>query len=243
MHYLQCPVCNNDSISYSFSAHDHTVSKKVFEIWKCDSCFLLFTQDAPKEAEIGDYYKSPDYISHTESTTGLINKVYHFIRNFTLRTKKQLIEKETGIAAGKLLDVGSGTGAFLHTMKQGGWQIAGVEPDEDARNKASALYNVVTKAPEELKNFPDGHFDVVTLWHVLEHVHDLHRYISTIKKLLGEKGKIFIAVPNHTSADAENYKEHWAAFDVPRHLYHFSPHSMNVLLSKHGLIIKKMKPM
>jgi 2-polyprenyl-3-methyl-5-hydroxy-6-metoxy-1,4-benzoquinol methylase len=243
IHYLQCPVCKNTSIHYSFSAKDNTVSKETFEIWKCDSCTALFTQDVPSENEIGAYYSSQDYISHSDTREGLVNQIYHQVRNFTIAEKKRLVEKETGVAAGKILDVGCGTGAFLDKMKKGGWQVTGVEPDQGAREKAASLYNIQPKSPAELFSLPAGHFDAITLWHVLEHVHNLHEYIDQLKVLLAQKGRLFIAVPNYTSDDAVNYKEHWAAFDVPRHLYHFSPHSMNVLMNMHGMQIKQMKPM
>jgi SAM-dependent methyltransferase len=203
----------------------------------------LFTQDVPDEENIGSFYASEDYVSHSNSRQGIVNKLYHQVRNVTLSEKKNLVEKETGIAAGKILDVGCGTGAFLAKMKKGGWQVTGIEPDHGARDKAFSLYNITAKSPGELPLLPDGHFDAITLWHVLEHVHRLHEYLDQLKKLLTNNGKLIIAVPNHTSTDAENYKEHWAAYDVPRHLYHFSPHSMNILVNMHGMQIKKMKPM
>lgn len=243
IHYLQCPVCKNTSVHYSFSAKDNTVSKETFEVWECDYCNVLFTQDVPTEDEIGAYYAAQDYVSHSDTQEGFVNQLYHRVRNITLAEKKSLIEKETGIAAGKILDVGCGTGAFLDKMRKGGWQVTGVEPDPGARDKAVSLYNIHAKSSGELFNLRAGHFDAVTLWHVLEHVHKLHEYIDQLKDLLTEKGRLFIALPNHTSGDAEKYKEHWAAFDVPRHLYHFSPHSMNILMNMHGMQIKKMKPM
>lgn len=243
IHYLQCPVCKNTAIHYSFSAKDNTVSKETFEVWECDHCNVLFTQDVPPEDEIGGYYASRDYVSHSDIQEGFVNQLYHQVRSITLAEKKSLVEKETGIAAGKILDVGCGTGAFLDKMKKRGWQVTGVEPDPGAREKAASLYNIQVKPSGELFNLPAGHFDAITLWHVLEHVHKLHEYIDQLKDLLTEKGKLIIAVPNHTSGDATRYKEDWAAFDVPRHLYHFSPHSMNILMNMHGMQIKKMKPM
>lgn len=243
IHYTECPVCNNNSISYSFTAKDNTVSDETFAIWKCAHCSLLFTQDIPAEENIGKYYNSHNYISHSDTKEGFINQAYHTVRSIALTGKKNLIEKKTGIAAGNILDIGCGTGAFLDKMKKGGWQVTGLEPDEGARQKAASLYNIQTRPSAELFNLQPGSFDAITLWHVLEHVHRLHEYIDQIKKLLTSQGLIFIALPNHTSVDAENYKENWAAFDVPRHLYHFSPYSMNVLMNKHGMRIKEMKPM
>ncbi|MEJ7626961.1 MAG: class I SAM-dependent methyltransferase [Ferruginibacter sp.] len=243
IHYNECPVCKNLSINYSFTAKDNTVSYELFEVWKCAQCSLLFTQDIPAEDEIGKYYNSLNYISHSDTKEGFVNQAYHTVRSVALTGKKKLIEKSTGIAAGNILDVGCGTGAFLNTMKKGGWQVTGVEPDEGARQKADSLYSIKPLPSSELFNLNKASFNAITLWHVLEHVHRLHDYIHQIKTLLTARGQLFIALPNHTSTDAMNYKENWAAFDVPRHLYHFSPYSMNILMNLHGLQIKEMKPM
>jgi SAM-dependent methyltransferase len=243
IHYQQCPVCKSTSIQHAFSAKDNTVSNETFEIWACSQCNVLFTQDVPAESEIGRYYASPDYVSHSDTQEGFVNQVYHRVRNITLAEKKSLVEKETGIATGKILDVGCGTGAFLDKMKIGGWQVTGLEPDAGAREKAASLYNILADPSGELFHLPAQSFDAITMWHVLEHVHQLHEYVEQLKALLTEKGKLFIAVPNYTSADAEKYATHWAAYDVPRHLYHFSPYSMNVLMNMHGMQIKKIKPM
>lgn len=243
IHHVTCPLCNDHSITYAFSAIDHTVSGESYEVWRCNNCQGLFTQDVPDEDEIGKYYNSDNYISHSDTKVGWMNSVYHEVRNITLKSKKLLIEKETGIAAGTLLDVGCGTGAFLNKMNKGGWNVAGVEPDAGARRTAASLYGLTVSASDQLFNLPESHFDAITLWHVLEHVHDIHGHLQQLVRLLKKDGRLFIAVPNYTSSDAKQYKEMWAAFDVPRHLYHFSPHSMNILLSKHRLKIRKMKPM
>jgi 2-polyprenyl-3-methyl-5-hydroxy-6-metoxy-1,4-benzoquinol methylase len=243
IHYSKCPLCDDASVSYAFTAKDHTVSQENFEVWSCSHCKGMFTQNVPEEANIGPYYRSENYISHSDTKEGWMNTLYHNVRNITLNAKKSLVEKETGIAAGTLLDVGCGTGAFLHKMNKSGWQVTGVEPDAGARQTAADLYGLAVQPSSDLYNLPEAHYDAISLWHVLEHVHDIHGQLSQLVRLMKQNGKLFIAVPNYTSTDAQNYKEMWAAYDVPRHLYHFSPHSMNVLLNKHGLIIKKMKPM
>ena len=243
IHYQFCPVCNSANISDVLQVKDYTVSAESFVIVGCSSCSFRFTQDVPDANSISPYYKSEDYISHTNTATGLINRLYHFVRNRTIVQKRKLMEKSTGIKTGKLLDIGSGTGAFLHEMKQQGWETTGLEPDADARTVAKKVFNMALADSAQLYQLPADHFDAVTLWHVLEHVHDLSSYVQQIKTVLHPKGKLFIAVPNYTSADAAVYKEFWAAYDVPRHLYHFSPRSMALLMERHGLKVLQYKPM
>ncbi len=150
---------------------------------------------------------------------------------------------EVGMRKGEILDIGCGTGAFLQSIKEAGWAITGLEPDATARNKAATLYSIHPQESGKLFELKPATYHAITMWHVLEHVHELHAYIKQIGTLLTPNGKLFIAVPNYTSADASMYKENWAAWDVPRHLYHFSPMSMEKLLSMHGLKLAKVKPM
>ena len=241
--YTACPCCNSANIAKVLSARDHTVSDEIFEIWQCNNCAVRFTQNAPDKIEIVKYYKSENYISHSDTKKGFINSLYHYVRKRTLRKKRILIEKNTGLSSGKILDIGGGTGAFLHTMKQAGWEVTGIEPDEKARENAKKLYGLNLQSPEELFNLLPQTFDAITMWHVLEHVHELHEYVSQLKKLLKPTGGLFIAVPNYTSYDAKIYKQFWAGYDVPRHLYHFSPASITKLLMQHGLQLKDIKPM
>jgi len=241
--YESCPNCGGKNISLVLSAKDHTVSGEQFEIWECKNCTQRFTQNIPDKEDIGKYYQSENYISHSDTSKGLINNLYHKVRKRTLLQKRKLVETATGKKAGNILDVGAGTGAFLHAMKVANWNITGLEPDPGARKKAEELYDLHLKKTEELIHLPAESFDAITMWHVLEHVHELHEYITQLKKLLKPSGKLFIAVPNYTSYDAQYYKEFWAAYDVPRHLYHFSPHSVKTLLSSHGMEIENMKPM
>jgi 2-polyprenyl-3-methyl-5-hydroxy-6-metoxy-1,4-benzoquinol methylase len=241
--YTHCPVCNSEDIHGSFSAKDYTVSHKSFVVMHCGNCTCMFTQDVPKQEKIGKYYASENYISHSDTQKGFVNTLYHLIRKRTLHSKKTLIKSEVRLKTGNILDIGCGTGAFLHTMQQAGWTATGLEPDEHARAKAAELYNINANPSDELFSMQYATYDAITMWHVLEHVHQLHEYIEQLKNILSPTGKIFIAVPNYTSFDAQYYKEYWAAYDVPRHLYHFSPDSMKSLLSQHGLILKKIKPM
>jgi SAM-dependent methyltransferase len=243
VHYTNCPACDSTAIRNVLSAKDHTVSQESFAIWECADCSLRFTQDVPGPSAIIPYYKSEKYISHSNTSRGFINKLYQSVRRKTLKKKRRLIQKVTGLQTGSLLDLGSGTGAFAHAMNQAGWEVRGLEPDADARRTAKELHGIVLEDSTQLYQLPSSSFDAITLWHVLEHVHDLHQYTAKLKELLKDKGKLFIAVPNYTSKDAAIYKEFWAAYDVPRHLYHFSPASMKILMEKHGLKLSHYKPM
>lgn len=243
IHYSECPVCKSVFIQTFLSARDHTVSGDLFAVYHCGQCNAMFTQDVPGPESIGSYYASENYISHSDTQQGFINKLYHFIRRRTLSAKMHLVRKETGKHTGNILDVGSGTGAFLNTMQQAGWNTTGLEPDETARIKAKELYNIDALPSAELFKLSPGKYDAISLWHVLEHVHQLHEYVEQLKKILTENGRLFIAVPNYRSHDANVYKENWAAYDVPRHLYHFSPQSIKVLMKLHGLQVIDIKPM
>ena len=242
VHYNNCPVCGSAAIHPLLTVKDYSVSKEDFVIWQCSSCSLRFTQDAPDEKSIDKYYQSPDYISHTNTNKGWINKLYQSVRRYTLHQKANLIINET-VKQGNILDLGAGTGAFLNTMKQKGWKIVGVEPGKSARQQAKNLFDLDFSETSFLNQLPEKSFDAITLWHVLEHVHQLHLYVERLKNLLKPNGKIFIAVPNYQSLDNSVYKLYWAAYDVPRHLYHFTPESVDVLMKQHGLKVISKKPM
>lgn len=243
IHYTLCPVCGSAGISKVFNVKDNTVSQEYFEIFHCSNCQARFTQNIPTENAISSYYKSEDYISHTDTSKGLINRLYRSVRNYSINQKRKLIEKATGLKNGFLLDVGSGTGHFAAAMKRSGWDVTGLEPDDGAREVAFKQHSIKLLPTEELFNLPGKRFKAITLWHVLEHVHELKKYILRFKKLLADNGKLFIAVPNYTSHDANIYQQYWAAYDVPRHLYHFSPHTMQLLMKEFGLKIIDVKPM
>ncbi len=242
IHHQNCPVCKSSKVDPLLTVKDHSVSGESFVIWQCTDCTLRFTQDAPAVQEIGPYYKSDDYISHTNTNKGMVNASYQRIRKFTLQQKAGLVISETR-TSGKILDVGCGTGAFLSVMKEKGWAVTGIEPDDDARTIATQTFGVDPLPAEDFYTLPDDSFDAITLWHVLEHVHDLHAYMEKLRSMLKGKGKIFIAVPNYTSVDASIYGPFWAAYDVPRHLYHFSPLSVQQLAESHALRISKKKQM
>ena len=241
--HRSCPACNSGNIYSVLQAKDWLVSDIFFEIWECGSCTLRFTQNIPDVNAIGSYYQSENYISHTDSSKGFIDRLYRSIRKRTLEGKGRLISSATGMKSGTLLDMGAGTGAFVHHMQMQGWKTTGMEPDSGARQRAYELYGVELLSAGNFNNREPDSFDAITLWHVLEHVHELHAYLGQLKRALRPNGRIFIAVPNYTSYDAAVYKDYWAAYDVPRHLYHFSPVAMKQLLEKHGLKLNKIRPM
>ena len=243
IHYNHCPVCQSGNISKVLSVKDFTVSSNFFEIWHCNDCLLRFTQNIPDANNIGVYYQSAAYVSHSDTNEGLINRLYHIVRNYTLHLKRGLIEKECGIQNRNLLDVGAGIGAFSNAMKMAGWNVTGLEPDATARQKAIEKFSLFLQLPENLYQLEKDQFNAITMWHVLEHVHDLHKYLEAFHRILKADGKLFIAVPNYTSYDAKHYNEYWAAYDVPRHLYHFSPQSMKTLAKLKGFRVKAFKPM
>jgi 2-polyprenyl-3-methyl-5-hydroxy-6-metoxy-1,4-benzoquinol methylase len=238
--YKSCPLCNSENISELLKARDHLLTLETFSIGKCGNCSFIFTQGIPPADEIGKYYKSQDYVSHSDTRKGLMNKVYHIARNIMLGKKYRMVNK---VANGKnLLDIGCGTGYFPAYMKAKGFKVAGVEVDQDAREFAKKEFGITVFSPEEfLENKIEGKFDVITLWHVLEHLDDFNRYIHQMLNHLSTGGTLVIALPNCTSLDARFYKEYWAGYDVPRHLWHFTPSTFNILAEKHGLKIMKMK--
>jgi 2-polyprenyl-3-methyl-5-hydroxy-6-metoxy-1,4-benzoquinol methylase len=241
--YNNCPACHRDAIAFQLKAKDFTVSGEVFEIWECDNCGLRFTQHIPSANSIGAYYRSENYISHSNTSKGLVNRLYHSVRAITLRQKARLLRNTTGLSTGTLLDIGAGTGAFAAFMRSEGWRVTALEPDESARSVAREQNNICLLSLNEFFSLPEASFDAITMWHVLEHVHALHEYMEQLKKLLSTNGRAFIAVPNYTSYDAAFYKEYWAAYDVPRHLYHFSPKAMKILVESHGLKLAGIRPM
>jgi SAM-dependent methyltransferase len=243
VHHTACPCCGALQLNPVLSAKDFTVSGEAFAIWECAACSFRFTQDVPAEAVIGKYYQSENYISHSNTKAGLVNRLYHIVRKRTLQSKRRLVQRCTGLQQGALLDIGAGTGAFLHTMQQAGWQVTGLEPDAGACSVAESQYGLHLQSTNQLFQLPPASFHCITLWHVLEHVHNLDGYLQQLKNLLAPGGKLIVAVPNYTSKDAAVYGPYWAAWDVPRHLWHFSPQSVRALLQRHGWQLDTLHPM
>lgn len=235
-----CPVCDSRNHSHFLTCTDHTVSKEKFDIVRCADCGFKFTNPIPPIEKLGDYYKSNDYVSHSSSKKGLINFIYNQVRKTTLKQKVKLVNR---LSKGKkLLDFGCGTGHFLSAAKRSGFEVLGIEPDNQARTFAIEKNNITALSRNEFLGL-NSTFNIITLWHVLEHLPELNEDIARFKHLLDKDGVLLIAVPNPDSCDANYYKEFWAGYDVPRHLYHFSPNVLERLMSKHGFELQETLPM
>ncbi len=238
----QCPICEATERSPYIQVKDHTVSKADFTIVKCDGCGFLYTNPRPPADAIGTYYESSEYISHHDDGKDLMSTLYSKVRDFTTQQKIKLLEKSIG-NKGELLDVGSGAGFFLSKAQVAGWQVAGTEPDTQARTVGRSRVGDDIYETIEDPFFDNKRYHAITMWHVLEHVHRLNETMAWIHNHLGTEGKLFIAVPNPESADARKYKQNWAAYDVPRHLYHFSKKAMRQLAEKHNFKVEEIRPM
>lgn len=243
VHLSSCPICKSKQVKYSFSVTDHLVSGSQFPLWQCDDCGFVFTQDRPDDSHLGGYYASEDYVSHSDTRRGLIASLYHIVRTYMLHNKASLVKKATRLSEGSLLDIGAGTGYFARTMKQQGWTVDAIEPEEKARAFARSKFGLDIHPNAHLDEFDERSFDVITLWHVLEHISALHEAWQTYRRLLRPGGKLIIAVPNRLSYDAAHYAGRWAAYDAPRHLWHFAPSDIRRLASLHGFTLDAVRPM
>jgi 2-polyprenyl-3-methyl-5-hydroxy-6-metoxy-1,4-benzoquinol methylase len=217
---------------------DYSVSKEIFELHHNPEYDLLMTFPKPSLEKLPSYYESDDYISHTDGKRSLFERVYHFIKGIALKNKLKLINAQS--AKGKLLDIGAGTGDFLVVAKNDGWNITGIEPS--AKAKGIAINKGVNFA-DSLSDLESHSFDIITMWHVLEHVPNLEDYLSELKRLIKPNGTIIIAVPNFKSFDANFYGRHWAAYDVPRHIWHFSKTAIEKLFAEKGIQLTAVLPM
>lgn len=215
----KCPWCGSEKTQIHLWLKDEFLTKEDFQIHECKQCGLLFTEPHPTKEKIVEYYKSEEYYSHQENKKGFIPKLYETVKSINLKKKCRMATE--GMCSGKVLDIGCGVGDFLHQMEKEGWSGMGAEPSEDAKNIAQRRTNGQIVSPEELPDLPDKSYDLITMWHVLEHVDDLKWEVEQLERLLKQGGRLVLALPNFKSFDAEYYKQYWAGYDVPRHLYHF----------------------
>ena len=232
----KCPVCNATAFNTVVDTVDYSTSKENFSVVQCTSCSHMFTNDRIVEKEIGPYYDNPDYISHTDDQKGLFAKVYQTLRKVNLRRKCSYVAQF--VTKGRVLDYGCGTGQFLEALTLEGHDAQGVEINAAARDKASRFGRV----SESIKEV-EGDLDVITMWHVMEHVYDLHDLVEAFKKRLKKGGALIVAVPNPESPDAKHYGKYWAAWDVPIHVHHFTKNSMVQFLGSHDFKLHDIIPM
>lgn len=242
-HIESCPICSNKNCRLDLTCKDNLVSNESFEIRHCAACGFSFTQNFPSEDYIGKYYEAEDYISHTDTQKGIINKLYHFARNISLKSKTSLIKKYAATEAGTLLDIGCGTGYFLRNVCKKKWIVTGIEKSKQVREYAHDKFGLNIQDSDYLFDIPDQTKDVITMWHVLEHIERLNITMNNLHRILKDSGILFIALPNKASVDAKYYKQDWAAYDVPRHLWHFSPNDFEELANKHKFNVVKRKAM
>lgn len=240
-HIETCPICESKNLQDYLHLKDDFLSRETFAIQQCSDCNFLFTNPRPTKEAIGSYYKSDDYISHSNKSKGLFAALYQIARKLNLSSKYFIIAKHSTI--GKALDIGSGTGHFLNYLQNKQWQVQGIEPDEDAAQFSRSNFSLQIDSEKKLSELDKNSFDLITMWHVLEHVHGLNERMTEIANLIKPEGLLILALPNPESFDAKHYVKYWAAYDVPRHLYHFTKETVYNLAVKHNFVVEKVFPM
>jgi 2-polyprenyl-3-methyl-5-hydroxy-6-metoxy-1,4-benzoquinol methylase len=236
-----CPSCKGKEFSEFLTTRDYFLTQEEFKLVHCNNCELVFTNPIPLPSDLAAYYDSPDYLSHKVSKFSLTGFIYNQLREINLKGKYKLISKFK--KNGKILDIGQGTGEFLNFMQKKGWETKGVEPNESARKFAIKNYNLSVVDEKAIQEISANYFDVISMWHVLEHVVNLRERMQQVAKLLKKDGILVIAVPNLNSPDSQKYKDKWAGLDVPRHLYHFTVKTMDFLLSSSGFEVILLHPL
>lgn len=233
----ECPVCKKTDMKHYITCQDHMKSKQSFTLTRCNNCTLIATNPRPELKDLDNYYDFEDYISHSQTKKGLINKCYHIIKAINTNRKVKLLGKQKG----SVLEIGSGTGYLLNKCRKKGWETVGVEHNMKARENANRFNDIeLISSIDEVK---ENSFERIMMWHVLEHIADINEVFKSIKKMLKKEGKLIIAIPNPRANEIKKYKENWAAFDVPRHLYHFEKQCIETIAERHDFEILKTKPM
>lgn len=236
-----CPLCGAEEKSTVRKAPYYRGQQEWFTISECQQCKFWFTDPQPQGEDLGRYYESEDYVSHTDGGTSPMDLAYKLVRTYALRKKLALVQGQLG-APGSLLDYGAGTGAFLALAKSKGWKVSGVEPSLVARENAAAK-SLALIEPAEREQLPEASFDAISLWHVLEHLPYLRESMSFFQSRLRKGGFLFLALPNHESADARHYQNYWAALDLPLHLWHFQKSDIRSLAEQHQFKLRMIRNM
>jgi len=235
----RCPVCGHSSFNHFLNVPDWLVSKEIFELQQCEQCQFVFTANAPLEKDAGPYYNSEEYVEHSDTSSGLIYSVYHVARRAMLHYKYMKIKR---LHVGKkLLDVGSGSGYFMNFMKKKGYDVTGVEISEKAIALCKKKFGIKAHSPSEfLEEKLDTDYDIISLWHVFEHVYSYDAYFELFSKSLNNNGYLILALPNCDSQDARMNKSYWGAYDTPRHIWHFTSKTIELFAMGRGFkMIKK----
>jgi SAM-dependent methyltransferase len=237
----KCKICNNEDFKQFSSTKDYFFSGESFSLSQCIKCGFVFTNPIPDKEIISKYYKTDKYFSHDIENKGLMGKLYKIVRDWNLGNKSRLINKyKTG---GKVLDIGCGTGEFLNHMKNKGFLVSGIEPEPKARNFAIKKYGLDIMNEDRLENLSNDNFDIISMWHVLEHVYNINARLKKIHDLLDNDGYFFNALPMIDSPDSKKFGKYWAGLDVPRHLHHFSTNTFQRLASNNGFKVIDKYPM
>ena len=238
---IHCPLCKSE-LKTIFTTKDYLVSGEKFDIVECSNCRLRKTNPFPDKEKIGNYYESDAYISHAEESKGIFDSIYNMVRSYMLGRKRKIVENSSGIKQGSLLDIGCGAGHFLSSLKENGWDVKGVDASQKARELVKSQFDIDVITPEDWFN-SDETYDIITCWHSLEHVYDPWVYLEKIKTQLSADGVLIVASPNYESTDGNKYGADWAAYDTPRHLYHFTPTSMEKIMFNNEFLIDEIHRM
>jgi SAM-dependent methyltransferase len=235
-----CPVCSNDTFQKGEELVDHFLSQEVFHLYTCTSCAVLKTEPAPDDSRIGKYYESDNYLSHGDGQKGIFARLYRLAKGYNLGWKGRLLQRLNSKAS--FLDYGCGTGDLITHCQELGFDVRGAEPSDSAKAHLSSLVKdrVVIPAEELLS---DRRYDIISMWHVLEHIREPREILSQLKTKLNQDGHIVIALPNNASYDAHHYGALWAAWDVPRHLWHYRPDQIIALMNDLGFTHANSHPM
>ena len=236
-----CPVCNEGEFSLVFPVKDYAVSGEIFDILECRNCRVRITHPIPGKNQIDRYYESDEYLPHSETSRGILGFLYRQVQKLMITRKRKVVENVSNSSSGRLLDVGCGTGEFVFEMARSGWKVDGIDANKQARVTAHKRYGIDVKSPGQLKNRRGFEFDVITFWHALEHLHNLNDYLRKIRSYLKNDGFLLVATPNYESFDGDYYQADWAAYDVPRHLYHFNYQSLTLLLQRNGFAVTQIR--
>lgn len=237
----RCPYCQSETTDLHLKLKDYFLTQENFEIYRCPHCGLLFTWPRPDENVIGNYYKSDEYLSHNEHKKGLVPFIYNRVKRVNIENKFAIAT--VGTSGKRMLDFGCGVGDFINFAKQHGYDVEATDVSEDARNAAAKKLGSPLPSPQKVFAMPDDSFDIITMWHVLEHIADLKSQVFHLDRLLSPEGRLVIALPDYLSYDAQHYQDKWAAYDVPRHLNHFDRKSLQNLFAETKLKLVDTKPL